>query len=59
MENVKHIGATRLMEVIMDNDLIEISLYCEETDDYEHYGYYKTIDEAVEELLTIKQNLEV
>lgn len=44
----------------MDNVSVEISLrYDSDEDDYyEHYGYYETIDEAIKELLRIKQNIE-
>lgn len=71
MAIVLNISATLPMEVSMDDFLkdynewlktrknhhleIEISTAWDDEDEYEHEGYYHTIDDAIEALISLKQ----
>lgn len=58
MVHALYIRETLLMEDIMAkrNLYIEISIAKRYDDDFEHWGYYDNIDEAIEALLNMKKN---
>lgn len=69
MENVKPIAETLPMEVFMDNWYeeykegrknhhlqFEISIAWDDDDEFEHEGYYDSVDDAIKALLKYKNN---